>query len=122
VRTRRLLERIADGLEGMDGRLEGMDGRLEGMDDRLGSIDGRFAVMLEELREQRRENQREHELTRAAILNVQEVNREILVELREHRPILERIDHGVQANTEGLMHVLDELRNGRGGPGTAPAA
>jgi len=99
-----------------------MDGRLEGMDDRLGSIDGRFAVMLEELREQRRENQREHELTRAAILNVQQVNREILLELREHRPILERIDHGVQANTEGLMHVLDELRNGRGGPGTAPAA
>ena len=44
------------------------------------------------------------------------------IELREHRPILEHIDHGVQSNTEGLMHVLDELRNGRGGPGTAPAA
>jgi hypothetical protein len=40
----------------------------------------------------------------------------------QHRPILDRIDHGVQSNTEGLMHGLDELRNGRGGPGTAPAA
>jgi hypothetical protein len=28
----------------------------------------------------------------------------------------------VQSNTEGLLHVLDELRDGRGGPGTAPAA
>ena len=60
-----------------------------------------------------------------AIHNLQHVNREILLELRDHRPILERIDHGVQANTEGLMHMLDELRGGRGGrggPGTAPAA
>ena len=56
--------------------------------------------------------------TLGAIYNVQQVNREILLELREHRPILERIDNGVQANTEGLMHVLDELR---GGPGTTPA-
>jgi hypothetical protein len=83
----------------------------------LESIDGRLAEMTGELRNQRRE----HELTRTAIHNVQQVNREILLELRDHRPILERIDHGVQANTEGLMHVLDELRDGRGGPGTAPA-
>ena len=50
------------------------------------------------------------------------VTREIVLELREQRPILEHIDHGVQSNIDGLMHVLDELRNGRGGPGTAPAA
>jgi hypothetical protein len=65
---------------------------------------------------------REFKLTRASIENNTRVTREILVELREHRPILDRIDHGVQSNTEGLMHVIDELRNGRGGPGTAPAA
>ena len=58
---------------------------------------------------------------RAAIENNTRVTREVLLELREHRPILAHIDHGVQSNTEGVMHVLDELRNGRGGSGTAPA-
>jgi hypothetical protein len=67
----------------------------------------------------RSELTQESKLTRAAVENNTRVTREILLELREQRPILERIDHGVQANTEGLMHVLDELR---GGPGTAPAA
>ena len=65
---------------------------------------------------------REFKLTRASVENNTQVTREILLELREHRPILDRIDHGVQSNTEGLLHVLDELRNGRNGPGTAPAA
>ena len=64
----------------------------------------------------------ESRLTRAAVSNNTQVTREILIELREQRPILEHIDAGVQSNANGLMHVLDELRNGRGGPGTAPAA
>ena len=83
----------------------------------LESIDGRLAEITAELRSQHRE----HELTRGAILNVQQVNREILLELRDHRTVLESIDHGVETSNRGLMHVLDELRNGRGGPGTAPA-
>jgi hypothetical protein len=107
----------------------------------LERLDARLFELLEELRRQheldRELNKREHELTRqtiqsgmhnaiqgamqSAMQSVYQVNREILLELRDHRTILERIDHGVQANTEGLMHVLDELRNGRGGPGTAPA-
>jgi chromosome segregation ATPase len=91
----------------------------------LERIDTRLGDLLEELRKQheldRELSRREHEQTRAAIHNVQQVNRAMLLELRDHRTILERIDHGVQANTQGLMHVLDELRNGRGGPGTAPA-
>jgi hypothetical protein len=65
---------------------------------------------------------REFKLTRASVENNTQVTREIVLELREQRPILEHIDHGVQSNTDGLMHVLDELRTGRGGPGTAPAA
>jgi hypothetical protein len=69
---------------------------------------------------------REFKLTRdslgASIENNTRVTREILLELRDHRQILDQIDHGVQSNTDGLMHVLDELRNGRGGPGAAPAA
>jgi hypothetical protein len=88
----------------------------------LERIDARLVELLEEMRRQheldRELNRREHERTRASFA---QVNREILLELRDHRPILERIDHGIQANTEGVMHVLDELRNGRGGPGTAPA-
>lgn len=65
---------------------------------------------------------REFKLTRASVENNTRVTREIVLELREQRPILEHIDAGVQSNTNDLMHVLDELRNGRGGPGTAPAA
>jgi hypothetical protein len=89
----------------------------------LERIDIRLGELLEEMRKQheldREVNHREHDQTRASFARV---NREILLELRDHRTILERIDHGVQANTQGLLHVLDELRNGRGGPGTAPAA
>jgi hypothetical protein len=88
----------------------------------LERIDARLGELLAELRKQheldREVSRREHEHTRATFA---QVNREILLELRDHRAILERIDHGVHANTDGLMHVLDELRNGRGGPGTAPA-
>jgi hypothetical protein len=66
--------------------------------------------------------EQESKLARAAMENNTRVTREILIELREHRPILEHIDHGVQSNNEGLLRVLDALRNGPGGPGTAPAA
>lgn len=80
---------------------------LEEISETLSRMDGRM--------------EREFKLTRASVENNTQVTREILLELREHRPILDRIDHGVQSNTEGLLHVLDELRNGRNGPGTAPA-
>jgi hypothetical protein len=84
---------------------------LEEISETLARMDSRMAGI---------EHESKH--TRAALHNLQQVNREILLELRAHRPILERIDQGVHANTEGLLHVLDELRNGRNGPGTAPAA
>jgi hypothetical protein len=88
----------------------------------LESIDARLAELIAELRRQHELDRREHEQTRTAVWSNTQVTREILLELREHRTILERIDHGVQSNTKGLMHVLDEPRNGRGaGPGTAPA-
>lgn len=115
----------------------------------LERIDARLGELLEEMRKQheldrevnRREheqtrasNRREHEQTRSSFAQVNrreheqtrasfaQVNREILLELRDHRTLLESIDQGVQSSTRGLMHVLDELRNGRGGPDTAPAA
>jgi hypothetical protein len=93
-RTRRVLEEISQTLQRMDTRLSDMNATMD----------------------------REFKLTRTSVENNTRVTREIVLELREQRPILEHIDHGVQSNIDVLMHVLDELRNGRGGPGTAPAA
>ena len=100
----------------------------------LERIDARLGELLEEMRKQheldREANRLEHEKTRASNRlehkqtrgSFAQVNREILLELSDHRTILESIDQGIQSNTRGLLHVLDELRSGRGGPGTAPAA
>ena len=74
---------------------------------------------LQRMDRESKETRAESKGIRAAVENNTRVTREILLELREHRPILERIDHGVQSSNEGLMHVLDELRNG--GRGAAPA-
>ena len=98
-RSRRVLEEISGTLAGMGGGLEAISETLRRMDARM---------------------DREFKLSRAALENNTRVTREILLELRDHRPILEHIDRGVQSNVDGLLHVLDELRNG--GPGTAPAA
>jgi hypothetical protein len=121
--TGRVLQEISERLAAMDARTTGalreISGTLQRMDARttgaLKEISGTLQRMDARI-------ERESKLTRAAIENNTQVTRQILLEVREHRPILEHIDHGVQANTDGLMHVLDELRNGRGGPGTAPAA
>jgi dsDNA-specific endonuclease/ATPase MutS2 len=114
MRTRRVLEgmsgtlaEISETLREMNVTLHGMNVTLHGMN---ATLHGMNATM-----------NREFKITRAAVENNTRVTREIVLELREQRPILEHIDDGVEANTKGLMHVLDELRNGRGGPGTAPA-
>ncbi len=113
-RTRRVLEEISERLAGMDAQTSGVLAQTSGM---LAQTSG----MLAELKRMNATMDREFKLTRASVENNTRVTREIVLELREQRPILEHIDHGVQRNTDGLMHVLDELRNGRGGPGTAPA-
>ena len=84
-------------------------------------MDAQTSGVLAELRRMNATMDREFKLTRASVENNTQVTREIVLELREQRPILEHIDDGVEANNKGLMHVLDELRNGRGGAGTAPA-
>ena len=85
-------------------------------------MDARTSAILETLQRMNSTMDREFKLTRASVENNTQVTREILLELSEQRPILEHIDYGVQSNTDGLTRVLDELRNGRGGPGPAPAA
>ena len=77
--------------------------------------------LMEEIREEHQLNRREHQLNRAAIQNNTQVLRELMLQRQEDRVVLERIEQGIHAQTQGLLHVLDELRNGRGGPGTAPA-
>lgn len=64
-------------------------------------------------------NRREHQLNRTAIQENRSVLRELVTQLREDRKILGSIEQGIQAQTAGLLHVLDELR-GRGG-GAEPA-
>ena len=102
------------------------------MDQTLEAIDGHMArgnELMDEIREEHRLNRqehqlnrREHQLNRAAVHNNTQVLRELLLQRREDRAILERIEQGIHAQTQGLLHVLDELRNGRSGPGTAGAA
>jgi len=88
----------------------------------FGEVNSTLQEIVRTLQGMEQRMDREFELTRASVENNTRVTREILLELREHRPILEDIDRGVQSNIQGLLHVLDELRDGRGGPGTAPAA
>jgi hypothetical protein len=94
---------------------------LEGMSATLAEISETLRRMDTGLLDMNATMDREFKLTRASVENNTRVTREIVLELREQRPILEHIDHGLQSNTDGLLHVLDELRDGRGGPGTAPA-
>jgi chromosome segregation ATPase len=115
MRTRRVLE-------GMNATLVGMSATLAEISERLAGMDARTAEISESLQRMNATMDREFKLTRASVENNTRVTREIVLELREHRPILEHIDHGVQSNTKGLLHLLDELRNGGGEPGPAPAA
>jgi hypothetical protein len=71
-------------------------------------------------REEHRLNREEHRLNRAFIESTRQVLRELVLEVRENREALKDIRHGIQAQTDGLMHVLDELRR-RDDPGGATA-
>jgi hypothetical protein len=57
---------------------------------------------------------RESRLNRAAIHETRSVARELVAQLREDRKLLADIRQCIQANTEGLLRVLDELRRGDG--------
>ena len=102
-------------------------------------MDEHLARGMEDIREEHRLNRDEHrltreqferhkrewrqveELSRAAVERNTRVVRELLLQGEEHRRFLERIEQGIHAQTLGLLHVLDELRGGRGGPDTTPA-
>jgi chromosome segregation ATPase len=65
-------------------------------------------------------SRREHRETRAAVQNLQEVCRVLVLRVEENTQVLRDLRDEVRAQTEALMHVLDELR--RLGPGGAAAA
>jgi hypothetical protein len=70
----------------------------------------------EEHRRAREAHRRELEQNRAAIHNNTQVLRQLLLQREEDREVLERIErgvvsieHGITAQTRGLMRVLDKL-------------
>jgi hypothetical protein len=67
-----------------------------------------------ELRALRDDQKRRFDAIDAAMENDRRVTREILLELREGRAMLRDMRHGIQANTEGLLRVLDEFRRDDG--------
>lgn len=125
MRTRDLLRKIDRTLDRMD---EHMAQLVEEMreDNRRGREEIRrgheeIRHIREEARSQHERDVREHLLARAAVENNTRLTRELLLQGQEHRKALQRIEQGIHAQTQGLLHVLDELRDDSG-PGTAPAA
>jgi hypothetical protein len=64
-------------------------------------------------------SRREHQATQAALGNLRDVCRSLVVAVEENTRTLRDLRAEIRAQTEGLMRVLDELR-GRG-PGGEPA-
>jgi chromosome segregation ATPase len=65
-------------------------------------------------------NRREHQETRAAVQNLQQVCRVLVLRVEENTEALRDLREEVRAQTQAIMRVLDELR--RLGPGGAAAA
>jgi chromosome segregation ATPase len=64
-------------------------------------------------------SRREHQATQAALGNLRDVCRSLVVAVEENTRTLRDLRTEIRAHTERLMHVLDEL-SGRG-PGGEPA-
>jgi DNA-binding XRE family transcriptional regulator len=107
-------------------RLIRIDRHFDRGDELMASIREEFRLNREELRLTREAyerhfelSRREHQATQAALGNLRDVCRSLVVALEENTRTLRDLRTEIRAQTEGLMHVLDELR-GRG-PGGEPA-
>jgi hypothetical protein len=110
-----------------------IDRHLDRGDELLASIREDLRLHREELRLTREEvrlnreayerhfelSRREHQATQAALGNLRDVCRSLVVAVEENTRTLRDLRAEIRAQTEGLMRVLDELR-GRG-PGGEPA-
>ena len=65
-------------------------------------------------------NRREHRETRAAVQNLREVCRVLVLRIEENTQVLRDLRGEVRAQTAAIMRVLDELRRRR--PGGEAAA
>lgn len=76
------------------------------------------AQLRTELDASRLDQRRAFSSVEAGMANDRAVTREMLLDLREGRELIVDIRQGIQANTEGLLQVLDELRrdDGQGAP------
>lgn len=73
----------------------------------------------EEGREEQRRARAEELRNQARFENTRAMMREMVLELREGREMLTDMRHGIQANTEGLLRVLDEFRREDGPSGAS---
>jgi hypothetical protein len=92
--------------------------------ERLGAIRQEQRERLGEIREEQQraalEQRRRFHSIDAAMENDRRVTREMILELRQQTAMIRDMRHGIQANTEGLLRVLDEFRRSDG-PSTAGA-
>ena len=69
---------------------------------------------LVEWRVQAAEQRRRFDAIDAAMENDKRVTRDMIIDLREQTAILRDARQGIQANTEGLLRILDEMRRNDG--------
>jgi hypothetical protein len=99
-----------------EGRQRDEEGRQRDEEGRRRDVElGRSAEQQRiELRALREDQKRRFDAIDVAIENDRRVTREMLLELREGRAMLRDMRRGIQANTEGLLRVLDEFRRDDG--------
>ena len=116
------MSRMADRelLERMDAQLIEMRRHNARADELMAEIREEIRLSRGEIREEFRLNREEHRRNQARFESSRSVMREMVLELREGRALLADIRNGIQANTEGLLRVLDELRR-EDGPSPAGA-
>jgi hypothetical protein len=100
-------------------RLIRSDRRLDRGDELMASIREELRLNGEAYERHFELSRREHEATQAALGNLRDVCRSLVAAVEENTRTLRDLRAEIRAQTEGLMHVLDELR-GRG-PGGEPA-
>jgi hypothetical protein len=104
-------------LERMDAHIEDTRRHMARGNELMDQIRQELSLNREEHRlnrEEHRLNRAEHRRNQARFDSTRAVMREMVLEIREGREILADIRHGIQANTEGLLRVLDELRRDDG--------
>ena len=100
-------------------RLTRIDRHLDRGDELMASIREDLRLNTEAYERHFELSRREHQATQAALGNLRDVCRSLVVAVEENTRTLRDLRAEIRAQTEGLMHVLDKLR-GRG-PGGEPA-